>query len=215
MIYFGKYLKDYLEFNNISQSEFALRIGISQKHMNEILNGKANITLEMAGNIERLTGINSSFIINIENSKKIKETILDKYKTIENVKKQILKEYYFNELKKNKWVNFKDETNVLQVCIDLLDFLKVKDFKVVDKLQEKVLFKKTGNDFKKIALWIAHCDEMIKDQKVAEYNHCNLLFLVQDLVKYAYEEKLETDKIKKILNMYGIYFVCEKAIYYR
>ena len=70
MVSFGKYLKDYLEFNNISQTEFAMRMGITQKHMNEILNGKANITLEMAANIERLTGINSSFIINVENSKK-------------------------------------------------------------------------------------------------------------------------------------------------
>ena len=59
MIYFGKYLKDYLEYNNISQTEFATRIGITQKHMNEIINGKTRITLEMAGNIERLTGIKS------------------------------------------------------------------------------------------------------------------------------------------------------------
>lgn len=52
MIYFGKYLKDYLEYSNISQTEFAMRMGITQKHMNEILNGKTNITLEMAANIE-------------------------------------------------------------------------------------------------------------------------------------------------------------------
>ena len=46
MVYFGKYLKDYLEFNNISQTEFAMRMGITQKHMNELLNGKTNVTLE-------------------------------------------------------------------------------------------------------------------------------------------------------------------------
>ena len=72
MVYFGKYLKDYLEFNNISQTEFAMRMGITQKHMNELLNGKTNVTLEMAANIERLTGIDAGFIINVENSKKIK-----------------------------------------------------------------------------------------------------------------------------------------------
>lgn len=212
MIYFGKYLKDYLEFNNISQSEFAIRMGITQKHMNEILNGKANITLEMAGNIERLTGINSSFIINIENSKKIKEKILEQYKTEENVKKMITKEYHVNELKKNGWITFKDETNILQICIDILDFLKVKDFQVVEKLEEQVLFKKKGNDFKKLALWIAHCDEIAKKQEVKEYNSYNLLFLVQDLKEYAYKEEMNIEKIKKILNTYGMYFVCEKAM---
>ena len=212
MIYFGKYLKDYLEFNNISQSEFAMRMGITQKHMNEILNGKTNITLEMAGNIERLTGINSSFIINIENSRKIKEKILSEYGSSENVKKVITKEYYISELKKNNWVTFKDESNILQVCIDLLNFLKIKDFGVVEKLEKQVLFKKTGNDFKKLALWIAHCDEMIKNQEVKEYNHCNLLFLVSDLKKYAYENVTNLHELQKILNNYGIFFVCEKAI---
>ena len=212
MIYFGKYLKDYLEFNNISQSEFAMRMGITQKHMNEILNGKTNITLEMAGNIERLTGISSSFIINVENSRKIKEKILEEYGTSENVKKVITKEYYINELKKNNWITFKDESNILQVCIDLLNFLKVKDFKVVEKLEQQVLFKKTGNDFKKLALWIAHCDELVQKQEVKEYNHYNLLFLISDLKDYAYKKEINLDEIRDILNSYGIFFVCEKAI---
>lgn len=212
MIYFGKYLKDYLEFYNISQSEFAIRMGITQKHMNELLNGKTNITLEMAANIERLTGINASFIINIENSRKIKDSILEQYGTIENVKKIINKEYHLNELKKTNWINFKDETNIMQVCIDILDFLKVKDFKIMTKLEQQVLFKKTGNDFNKIALWLAHCDEIVKIQKVNEYNSYNILFLIKDLKEYAYNNDINVEEIKDLLNKYGIYFACEKAI---
>ena len=126
MIYFGKYFKDYLEYSNISQTEFAMRMGITQKHMNEILNGKTNITLEMAANIERLTGIKSSFIISVENSRILKESILKEYGNL----------HYINELKKRKWIKFKDETDELQICIDLLDFLKIKDFEVVPKLEE-------------------------------------------------------------------------------
>ena len=203
MIYFGKYLKDYLDYSNISQTEFAMRMGITQKHMNEILNGKTNITLEMAANIERLTGIKSSFIISVENSRILKESIL---------KEEIIKKYYINELKKRKWIKFKDETDELQICIDLLDFLKIKDFEVVPKLEEQVLFKKLGNDFNKIALWIARCDEIIKEQDVNEYNSYNLMFLIKDLKELAYKEGFELEKIKELLNKYGIYFVCEKAL---
>ena len=94
MIYFGKYLKDYLEYNNISQTEFAMRMGITQKHMNEILNGKTNITLEMAANIERLTGIKSSFIISVENSRILKESILKEYGNLQHIKEEIIKKYY-------------------------------------------------------------------------------------------------------------------------
>lgn len=37
MICFGNYLKDYIESRDISQSEFATKLGITQKHINEIL----------------------------------------------------------------------------------------------------------------------------------------------------------------------------------
>lgn len=212
LVYFGKYLKDYLDYSNISQSEFAIKMGITQKHMNELLNGKTNITLEIAGNIERLTGINSSFIINIENSRKIKEKILEQYTNLDNIKKEIITKYCANELKKNGWVNFKDETDILQMCIDILDFLKIKDFQVISKLEEQVLFKKSGNDFNKIALWIARCEEIVKEQEVNEYNSCNILFLAKDLKEYAYNNKTNLEEIKKLFNTYGIYFASEKAI---
>lgn len=212
MISFGEFLKDYLEYNNISQTEFAMRMGISQKHMNELLNGKANVTAEMAANIERMTGIDAGFILKVENAKKITDNILQEYKTEENIKNTILKEYNIKELKKNKWINFKDETNVLQICLDILDFLKVKDFRVMEKMESQVLFKKTGTDFKKLALWIAHCDELANSQEVKDYNRYNFNFLIEDLKKEAYKSQINKERIKEIFNIYGIFFVCEKAM---
>lgn len=212
MVSFGEYLKDYLEFNNISQTEFAMRIGITQKHMNELLNGKKNVTAEMAANIERLTGIDSGFILKIENSKKITDKIIEQYKSEENLKKSINEEYHINELKKNKWINFKDETNILQVCIDLLDFLKIKDFDVVENLEKQVLFKKVGTDFKKLALWIARCDELASRQVVNQYNKYNFNFLIADLKEEAFKESIDKDRIKELFNNYGLFFVSEKAM---
>ena len=212
IVYFGEYLKDYLEYYDISQSEFAMRLGITQKHMNEILNGKANITLEMAGNIANLTGFSSKFIVSVERTRKIEEKLLEEYGSIENLRKIITKQYYVSELKKTDWIVFKDETNILQVCEDLLDFLKVRDFRTAEKLQEQVLFKKSGTDSKKLALWIAHCDEIVKEQKIKEYNHYNLLFLLKDLQEYAYENEINLEEIKGIFNTYGMYFACEKAL---
>ena len=148
----------------------------------------------------------------MENSRILKESILKEYGNLQHIKEEIIKKYYINELKKRKWIKFKDETDELQICIDLLDFLKIKDFEVVPKLEEQVLFKKSGNDFNKIALWIARCDEIIKEQDVNEYNSYNLMFLIKDLKELAYKEGFELEKIKELLNKYGIYFVCEKAL---
>ena len=212
MIGFGSYLKDYLEFNNISQSEFALRLGISQKHMNEILAGKQNITLSMAATIERLTNIPSDFIISIENKKILIEELLNKYESEENLKKLIKNNFCFNELKNNNWINFKDETNTFQDCIDILN---VKDFDSFENLKKYTLFKKTGNDYNKLALWIAHCDKLISNQEVKEYssnNFNNFNNLISELLDESYNKDINIDNITNILNNYGIFFVCEKAL---
>lgn len=213
MICFGDYLKDYLEARDISQSEFATRMGVTQKHMNEILNGKTGITIEMAGNIERLTGISSSFIIAIENRRKMEENLLQKYGSKEELSKKIKKEYCVNELKKKGWLKFKDETNIIQTCIDLLDFMRIKDFNVIPELENKTLFKKTGEDFAKLTLWIAHCDRITENQEVNEYTSSNFSKLIEEIKEYAYiSNNYDPIEVQKILNKYGIYFCEEKAL---
>lgn len=212
MVHFGEYLKDYLEYYNISQSEFATRLGITQKHMNEIINGKTSITLEMAATIERLTGISSKFIVTVENTNAIQNKLLEQYGSIDEIRNMLKEKYYINELKKLKWVNFKDETNVIQNSIDILDFLKVKDFETNKDVMEYVLFKKSGEDINKLALWIAHCDKIAENQKVEDYNKSKFDDLIYELKEYAYNEGYEMEKIQEILNKYGIVFVCEKAL---
>jgi HTH-type transcriptional regulator / antitoxin HigA len=211
MVYFGLYLKDYLEDARISQTDFSNRLGITQKHMNEILNGKKNITMEMAGNIERLTGIDAKFIMKIENSRKLRENLMNQFESEENLDNYI-KHFPFNELKKRKWLVFKDETNVFQICIDLLDFLKVKDFTIFNSLEKKVLFKKQGEDYKKLSLWIARCDQLSQDQDVKEYNSKKFDKLIEELKVEAYSKEYNEERIRILLNNYGILFVVEKAL---
>lgn len=212
MVYFGEYLKDYLEYNKISQTEFALRLGVTQKHINDILNGRQKITLEMAGNIERLTGIPSNFIISVENTRAIEEELIKEYGDIKNLYNMVKNEYALRDLKKYKWIEFKDETNTYQICIDILNFLRVRNFIAHNRLEHYVLFKKKGEDYNRLALWIARCDELSVIQKVEEYNSSNFDKLITKLQEYSYVEGYELSKIQEILNEYGILFVCEKAL---
>ena len=209
---FGKYLKEYLEFNNISQSEFATRLGITQKHMNEILNGKTDITLEMAANIEKLTSIPISFIIKAEHRRKVTNDLLAEYKDKKELDKELKNNYFLKELNKREWVKFKDITNPVQNYMDIIEFLKVSSFLALSKVQEKTLFKKTGTDLNKLNLWIARCDELSKNQKVNEYNSTNLNFLVEDILKIANKNEINILKTEKVFNYYGIYFAVEKAL---
>ena len=211
MLGFGKYLKDYLEFNKISQTEFAGRLGVSQKHMNEILNGKISITLEKAAQIYHLTGIPMDFIINAENRKMVTEYLIGKYGDESNIQEMIKNRFFMNELIKRNWINFKDSSNAIQNYMDLIDFLKVSDLEALSMVQEKTLFKKTGEDMNKISLWIARCDELAKDQVVKEYVPIAFNFLIEDLKSEAYKG-FSIETITQILNNYGIFFVVEKAL---
>ena len=205
-------MKDYLEYNKISQTEFALRMGVTQKHINDIIRGRQKITLEVAASIERLTGISSSFIISVENVRYIEEELIKEYGSVENINKMLKEDYCLNELKRKKWINFKDETNPIQLSIDILDFLKVRNFVAHNNLKNYVLFKKTGEDYNKLALWIARCDELSSKQIVNEYDNSKFNELIQKLCEYSYTANYEIYKICKILNSYGIIFVTEKAL---
>ena len=208
---FGKHLKEYLEFYNISQSEFATRLNITQKHMNEILNGKTDISLDIALAIQNLTDIPVEFIIKSEYKKKIENYLYLKYSEQE-LKNMLKKRFLIKELEERGWIKFNNITNIVQNYIDIFEYLKVRDFEALDKINEKTLFKKTGDDINKLSLWIARCDNLSKEQKVETYIKENFNFLIDDLKKLAYEESINIEKIQKLLNCYGIYFVVEKAL---
>ena len=208
---FGKHLKEYLEFYNISQSEFATRLNITQKHMNEILNGKTDISLDIALAIQNLTDIPVEFIIKSEYKKKIENYLYLKYSE-EELKNMLKKRFLIKELEEREWIKFNNITNIVQNYIDIFEYLKVRDFEALDKINEKTLFKKTGDDINKLSLWIARCDNLSKEQNVETYIKENFNFLIDDLKKLAYEESINIEKIQKLLNCYGIYFVVEKAL---
>ena len=69
---FGSVLKDYLEYHNISQVEFAESLDITPKHLNEILNKNIDMSEELMVAISLITDIDISLIVNMENEKKMK-----------------------------------------------------------------------------------------------------------------------------------------------
>lgn len=212
MIGFGSMLKDYLEYHKISQTDFAQSLNISQKHMNEILNENADMSLDLMLAISLITDIDINLIVFVETKKRIGNELLNKYKTKKEINK-FLNQYYINELQKREWIKFKDIENPIQKAMDLLNFLKVKNFDTLDKYQnEKILYKKADDANKiKILLWVRRCDELIKNDKVGIYNSNNFIMLIEEL-KQEQMKKFNENNIKKILNKYGIYLIIEDAL---
>lgn len=53
----GEYLEEWIEDQGLSQQQVAERLGVSRKHVNEIVNGHAAVTQDMALRLERVVGI--------------------------------------------------------------------------------------------------------------------------------------------------------------
>lgn len=208
---FGSLLRRYLEYNHISQSEFAQRLGISQKHINEIINNKCEISLELMMVISLITDIDINIIVGMEQEKRIYKYLKNKYKTEKEIN-NYLKNYHIKELEERNWIIFKDITSPVQNTIDLLEFLNIKDFDTLKKYNKKILYKKKNDaDEIKISLWLAHCDKKVKEQKVKEYKKENLEKLLNEL-KTIRLEKLNEKKLINIFNKYGIFLVIEEAL---
>ncbi|WP_066925604.1 HigA family addiction module antitoxin [Murdochiella massiliensis] len=62
----GATLKEQLEERNMTQTEFASMLGITQKHMSNLIHGKTALTQEMARKLELALGVPATFWMNLE-----------------------------------------------------------------------------------------------------------------------------------------------------
>ena len=154
---FGSVLKDYLEYHNISQVEFAESLDITPKHLNEILNKNIDMSEELMVAISLITDIDISLIVNMENEKKMKIYLNKEYG--DNLS-DFLKQFNINELSKKHWVEFKNKDDTYRLALDLLAFLKVRNFKAMDNILANIMYKKKDDADKiKTLLWISRCNE--------------------------------------------------------
>uniref|UniRef100_Q3ARB9 Putative plasmid maintenance system antidote protein, XRE family n=1 Tax=Chlorobium chlorochromatii (strain CaD3) TaxID=340177 RepID=Q3ARB9_CHLCH len=73
----GDTLAEHLEYMGMSQAELAERMGRPKKTINEIIQGKAQITPETALQLERVVGISATFWMNLEHNYRLLLAELD------------------------------------------------------------------------------------------------------------------------------------------
>ena len=205
-------LRDYLEFYKISQTDFADRLGISTKHMNEILSGKTNISEELMLGISLITDIDVNLIFYVETKKRIYNYLNNHFDNEKEINKY-LNTFCLNEMSKKKWITLRDSSSYTQNAIDLLDYLGISSFDNINNyLNKKILYKKKDNaDINKIYLWIKRCDNIISNKKINEYKSNNLINLLEEL-KIIRNKPFNEEELISLFNKYGIYLVIEDAL---
>ena len=62
----GETIKEQLVERGMKQKEFAVRMGMSEKHTSKLINGEVQLTIEMARKLEMVLGVPTQFWCNLE-----------------------------------------------------------------------------------------------------------------------------------------------------
>lgn len=211
-IRFVDYLKDYLEFNNISNKDFANRIGITPKHLIDILSNKCELSSSIIDSISIVTNIPSDYIYKTELNYKLEEDI-DKYlKDNKLTETKYLNKFSYKYLINNRWIDFIDVNDKKEIIKDILKFLRVKNPEKVYQIDEKIFYKSKNDKPELLLLWLEKCYKETLKQKVNKYNKDNIELLVNYIRDLAKKNKFDEKLLIKEFNDKGIALVIQEDI---
>jgi len=207
----GSFLRRYMEYYNISGVDFAESLGITPKHLSEIINKNIDISDELVLAISLVTDFDVSYILKLENNKKMVRYLNNRFKTEDKIK-EYLDSFYIKDLEKEGWIVLTHKEDVYNTAIDLLKFFRVRNFDIIEEKRENTLFKKNSDsDDNKVLLWLNRCENLTKNQEVEEFEMSN----IDDVLEYLKEERnkdLDIEGLVKYFNSKGLYLVVEKAL---
>jgi len=134
-IRFKDYLIDYLDYNNVTSKDFANRIGITPKHLIDILSGTSDLSAAVVNNISMVTNISIDYIYKIEANYKLELNIEDYLKEHKITETEYLNKFKYNYLIEKKYINFVDGSDKLENIKDIIKFLRVSSLEKIYDLE--------------------------------------------------------------------------------
>ena len=172
----GSYVIEIIEDLNITQKEFAHRLGTTPKTISKIVNGEAPISDDIAFKLSKLTGVSTKTWMNLQNAYNLKVLEIKESKEMDESK--ICRQIDFNYFKKHKLVE-PGIYNEKQKIEKLRTVLKVADLTLLDTFNYSVSYRNTKEFEKKSIL-----------------NSNIMLELATSFARKGTENKFDKDKLK-------------------
>ena len=206
---FGEELGRFLNYYNISNNEFAERIGTTPKNLIDIIDGKVSLSFNMICNISFVSEIPVDYISNVEESFKIDNNIYDYLKDNKITLRQFINKYNYKELRDKYNVNFRDIRDDNTIAEDIMKYLRIIDPKTINKDNNCIFYKSKNDKPELLALWLEHCYRTIKNQELGIYKKENIDILVNFIKKEANNYMFNKERLIKKFNKYGIFLAIE------
>lgn len=133
----GATIKEQLEYRNMTQKEFAVRMDLSQKHVSHLINGTVQLTPEVAYRLEMVLGIPASFWNNLEAGYREKLVQIEHQTEMER-EYEIVRQFPYQELAREGYV--KETKDHKERVIQLRKFFEVSKMEVLMEM----VFEKAG-----------------------------------------------------------------------
>lgn len=124
----GATIKEQLHDRGLKQKEFALRMGMSEKHISKLINGEVQLTQDVALRLEMVLGISANFWNKLEAIYREK-LIKVKAENEMNADKEFAQKLPYNEMSKNGWVP--ETKDFCEKVINLRKFFEVTSLQFI------------------------------------------------------------------------------------
>ncbi|WP_035438493.1 helix-turn-helix domain-containing protein [Atopobium sp. oral taxon 810] len=206
----GEVIKEYLDARGLSQKEVCKRLGVSEKHLSNMLNGKTRLTEEMALKLEKIMpDVPASFWLNYE--VKYQEYLAREREEheIEGLDlKDIAKRFNFREVFRGAGMTLTEQ------ALAMLKILGISSFdRYPYAIPANMEYMQDGGEPESVVVWIKLCDQEIDIQNAdltePPYSEKELRSMLGMLKDVALNTNIEEsiNSCRNLLNMAGVYLV--------
>jgi len=151
----GATIKEQLIDRNMSQKEFAVRMGLSEKHVSRLINGDVQLTIDVAIKLESVLGVPTQFWCNMEAIYREKLAKVNEEQMMD-ADIYIAQRMPYQEMYKNGWVV--EATRVEDKVTHLRRYFELSQLKILDEMMispaiECHKMAENENDFFAMVAW--------------------------------------------------------------
>ncbi len=175
----GSYIEEIIEDLNITQEEFAERLGVTPKTVSKLVRAEAPVSTETANKLSKLTGISISTWLQMQNTYDIKKLQIEEKKNQDEF--QVCAQIDFKYFKDNGFIPRRNYST-LEKIQKLRELLQISNLTFLKNFNSNVSYRNTSGFNEK---------SIINSNIMLEY--------ATNIAKHKTNNKLDKTKLNKIL----------------
>ena len=212
IIHPGETLKEIITDRSITVTDLARRTGMSRKHLTEVINGKADISSNLAVKLEYTLGIKSIFWNNLQAQYNDELQLFAEKQAISEQEYEIISQYQkanVISVFESKGI-IKPNLGKVDLVLELRKFMKVANLTIIPTLSFAGAFRtQTSTNINVFVMyaWMMLCENLTQNISVKDYNIELLKENIPEIKKCMFlEPNAMYKKLVEIFSACGIAF---------